>query len=162
MTIVPAVIGLIFQQNQRFLLIKRQNHPFKGLWALPGGHIEYGEHISRVAIREVKEETGILTKFIKLWGIMSELIIQQEQLSRHHLIHICLLHPLYQETLPLNSKYIKWFIGAPNPHSPWLIPSDALVIREALHCNQGGYYNCTLNVDRNKIGIVEFERINTI
>lgn len=70
---VPAVVALVFDQDRRLLLIRRQNHPFKGLWALPGGHIEPGEHINSAAIREVSEETGILTKFVRLWGVMSQI-----------------------------------------------------------------------------------------
>ena len=159
---VPAVVGLVFDQDRRLLLIRRQNHPFKGLWALPGGHIERGEHINSAAIREVSEETGILTKFIKLWGVMSELVIQQGKLSHHHLIHICLLHPIRHTTPSLNSEHIRWFVGVPDPHSSWLIPSDAIIIREAFNRNQGGYYNCTINVDRNDIRIVEFEEINAV
>ena len=42
------------------LLIKRNTEPFKGKWALPGGHLdETDENTSDAADRELAEETGI-------------------------------------------------------------------------------------------------------
>jgi len=161
-TFVPVVVALVFDRDKRLLLIRRQNHPFKGLWALPGGRIERGEHINSAAIREIREETGILTKFLKLWGVMSELVIQQGKLSHHHLIHICLLQPVHHATPSLNSEYIRWLAGAPDSHSCRLIPSDGIIVCEAFNCSQGGYYNCTINIDRNDIRIAEFEEVNAV
>lgn len=43
------------------LLIQRGKDPFKGCWALPGGHfdVETDESILHCAIREIKEETNL-------------------------------------------------------------------------------------------------------
>ncbi len=41
------------------LLVKRANPPFRGMWSLPGGHLEPGEPVLEAAARELKEETGI-------------------------------------------------------------------------------------------------------
>lgn len=40
------------------LLIKRAKDPYKGMWALPGGHINVKEDPYDAASRELKEETG--------------------------------------------------------------------------------------------------------
>jgi 8-oxo-dGTP diphosphatase len=46
------------------LLIKRKNDPFKNKWAIPGGYIDISKKETRLAaaIRELKEETGIVAK----------------------------------------------------------------------------------------------------
>jgi 8-oxo-dGTP diphosphatase len=42
------------------LLIQRRNHPYRGFWALPGGHVKHeSENAEQAARRELGEETGI-------------------------------------------------------------------------------------------------------
>ena len=55
---LPVVDVIILHKNS-IVLIKRKKQPFKGMWALPGGFIEYGEEPYRAAIREAKEETRL-------------------------------------------------------------------------------------------------------
>jgi bifunctional NMN adenylyltransferase/nudix hydrolase len=46
-------------QSGHILLIQRDHHPGKGLWALPGGFVDLHERVSDAALRELKEETNI-------------------------------------------------------------------------------------------------------
>jgi 8-oxo-dGTP diphosphatase len=41
------------------LLIERGHEPYKGMWALPGGHLDPGEDLVECAAREFHEEAGI-------------------------------------------------------------------------------------------------------
>lgn len=49
----------------RALLIKRNGHPHKGKWALPGGFINMDENLEAAALRELKEETNIDNVYIE-------------------------------------------------------------------------------------------------
>jgi 8-oxo-dGTP diphosphatase len=45
-------------KSDMVLMVKRSDAPHKGLWTLPGGHLEFGEELEQAAVRETKEETG--------------------------------------------------------------------------------------------------------
>jgi 8-oxo-dGTP diphosphatase len=52
-------IGVILTRSDSVLLGKRLGTHGFGTWALPGGHLEFGESVESCASREVEEETGL-------------------------------------------------------------------------------------------------------
>ena len=46
-------------RGDEVLLAKRGKAPSKGLWSLPGGHVELGERLAEAALRELGEETAV-------------------------------------------------------------------------------------------------------
>ena len=59
---VDAVIFQISNGLLEVLLIERQNNPFKGAWALPGGYNAQGETTTDALARIVKMKAGVDTK----------------------------------------------------------------------------------------------------
>lgn len=53
----------------RILLVQEAKPSARGLWNLPGGHVEPGEAIPAAAARELKEETGLSLEMSWLVGI---------------------------------------------------------------------------------------------
>ncbi len=63
-----AVDAIIVRGNQ-VLLIKRKEEPCKGMWATPGGFVDFDETTEEALAREVREETGLsvlTSKFLSL------------------------------------------------------------------------------------------------
>jgi 8-oxo-dGTP diphosphatase len=78
----------IFRDGE-VLLIERAKGAFKGLWSLPGGHIEAGETARAAAVREVREETGVEADIHGLVDL-HEVILHRPDgtLLAHHLIAV--------------------------------------------------------------------------
>jgi len=66
-----AADGIVVRGND-LALVRRKNEPFKGMHALPGGFMNYGETFEACAVREVEEETGLRTEILDLVGVYSD------------------------------------------------------------------------------------------
>ena len=66
-----TVDGVLLEENE-LLLIQRRHDPFKGVWALPGGFVDYGETTEQALVREMEEETGLIVKIGELVGVYSD------------------------------------------------------------------------------------------
>jgi nucleoside triphosphatase len=53
----PTVRAVILNTRGDVLLMR--SHKWRGLWVIPGGHIELGERVEDALRREVREETGL-------------------------------------------------------------------------------------------------------
>jgi 8-oxo-dGTP diphosphatase len=54
-----VAVGAVVFRDDKVLLVKRDQPPGKGLWAIPGGSVRLGETLQEAAEREIREETGI-------------------------------------------------------------------------------------------------------
>jgi len=68
---VPASCLVVIDNRERVILVKRNVEPQIGLWCLPGGFMELGETPEDVALRELKEETGLTGRIDRLLGVTS-------------------------------------------------------------------------------------------
>ena len=61
--------AIVDGEGGRILLSRRAEAPFQGLWDIPGGFLESGEHPEDGVRREITEETGLTVVVVRLIGV---------------------------------------------------------------------------------------------
>ena len=70
LTSVDIVIFTIINNQVNVLITKRNDFPFKGSWATPGGFVDIkkDQHIEQTALRKLKEKTGYNVPYLEQLG----------------------------------------------------------------------------------------------
>lgn len=71
-------VDIIIEVEDGIVLIERKNPPHG--WAIPGGFVDYGESVEACAIREAREETGLIVRLEDLLYVYS----RPDRDPRHH------------------------------------------------------------------------------
>lgn len=86
---VPLVgVGAIIIEDARVVLVKRAHPPLQAQWSIPGGVLEVGELVREAAIREAREETGLIVEPADLLGVYDRVLRDVEQRVQYHYVLI--------------------------------------------------------------------------
>jgi 8-oxo-dGTP diphosphatase len=66
------VAGCIVADGDRTLLLRRGLEPSLGKWTYPGGFVDLGETPEKCAVRETREEVGMMVRNPELLGIYAD------------------------------------------------------------------------------------------
>ena len=75
-------------EDSRVLLVKRAHPPLQAQWSIPGGVLEVGELLRDAAIREAREETGLVVEPADLLGVYDRVLRNAEQRVQYHYVLI--------------------------------------------------------------------------
>lgn len=86
----PAVAAALVHRGS-LLLVRRRYPPNAGMLALPGGKVEPGEPLLEAALRELREETGIMAEAERVLTAIDQFQHDDEgRLMRHFVIVVVL------------------------------------------------------------------------
>ncbi|XP_010265328.1 PREDICTED: nudix hydrolase 1 [Nelumbo nucifera] len=86
---VPRVAVVVFVINGKTVLLGRRRSSIgDSTFALPGGHLEFGESFEDCAAREVKEETGLDIKKMEYLTVTNNLFLEEAKPSHYVTIFI--------------------------------------------------------------------------
>lgn len=106
---VQVGVGVIILRDGRVLLGERQGSHGAGTWALPGGHLEFGESVEACARRETEEETGLRLSDITPAPYTNDVMPSE---GKHYVTVFVLAHALpgeAQRMEPNKCKEWRWF-----------------------------------------------------
>lgn len=84
---VPLVgVGAVIVDAGRVALVRRGQPPLLGEWSIPGGALEVGETLREGAIREAREETGLIVDARELLGIFERLVPDEAGRILYHYV----------------------------------------------------------------------------
>lgn len=81
-------VGVLIQDGERYLIIKRAAEPDAGLWTIPGGLVEVGEKAAEAAIREAREETGLDIEIMDVLDVVDKIERDESARVRFHYVII--------------------------------------------------------------------------
>jgi len=120
-------VGVIILRNGRVLLGERIGSHGSGTWALPGGHLEFGETVEQCAVREAMEETGLELQDVKAGPYSSDLFASEQK----HYVTLFVVSSSSEgepETLePTKCSRWQWFRWSELP-TPLFQPLQTLVL----------------------------------
>lgn len=80
------VVSVIVQHQGKLLLLLRPEYKSQGgKWGLPSGKVEYWEIKLEALVREMFEETGILTDYGSFLFVRTVFVVHPEQAFTYHL-----------------------------------------------------------------------------
>jgi len=99
-------VGAIVFRDGKVLVGRRIGSHGAGTWALPGGHLEYGETVEACARREVFEESGVAFGAVTPGPYVSDLF---SDIGRHYVTLFVLAHHVSGEPAVLEpAKCTEW------------------------------------------------------
>ena len=113
------------RKGMQVLLVKRDDYPHKGKWAIPGGFVQYKEGLLEGALRKLEEETSVSDVYIEQLYTFGD--IGRDERTR--VISVGNLALTSKENLKIKNdkSNIKWFWIEKKLKKTWV--SDAEIYR---------------------------------
>jgi len=110
-------VGSIIIENDRVVLVKRAHPPIQGDWSIPGGVLEVGEMIREAAVREAREETGLIVEPGELLGVFDRVLRDVDKRVQYHYVLVDFLCRRIEGELVAASDAaeVRWFSRAELP-----------------------------------------------
>jgi 8-oxo-dGTP diphosphatase len=114
-----VVVGALLVDAEGRVFVARFSK-VPGHYAVPGGHIEYGETAAQALARELKEETGLTPTRFRLFLVHDRIRPPRYKDGRRHLVYLDFLVEGWEGALQLDGDELS--------DGLWLSPEEALAL----------------------------------
>lgn len=101
-----AVGAVVYNENKEILLVQRAD---SGVWLYPTGWADVGYSASEIAVKEVREETGIMCRPLRLIGLLDGMRLGFTRVPLYSLVFLCQAVGGNLEAHPLETRDVGWF-----------------------------------------------------
>jgi 8-oxo-dGTP diphosphatase len=106
---VDVAVLTVLDGELSVLTVRRGSPPFEGRWALPGGFVDPDEDLERAARRELREETGVGSRSLRLHQLRAYGDPKRD--PRHRVVsvaHLAVLPPGAATTAGDDATHAQW------------------------------------------------------
>lgn len=122
---VVGVGAVVFADQGRVVLVKRQFEPLAGQWSLPGGGLEVGETLESGVARELREETGLLVDVGPIVDVFDRILVDEAGRVRYHFVLVDFLCKAIGGTLAAGSDVVDVALADPDALEPYCLVGKA-------------------------------------
>jgi len=123
-------VGAIIIESSRVVLVKRAHPPLQAQWSIPGGVLEVGELVRAAAVREAREETGLIVEPGELLGVYDRVLRDGAGRVQYHYVLVDFLCRRASGELEAadDAAEVRWFTREELP--PLGLAEDTLEVIE--------------------------------
>ncbi len=137
------IVGALLLNEQGEVLVARFSK-IAGQYAIPGGHVEYGETIAQALVREVREETGLTATSYRLLRVGERIRPPLYRDGKHHLVYLDFVVDGWQGELRLDGEELSdgvWVAPQAALHLPLTFTTRQAIVFYLAHGSRypGGY-----------------------
>jgi len=125
-----TIVVVAIQQGKKICLLQRTKRPYQKYWGMIGGKLRLAESIADAAVREAREEAGLLCTFDRVAAVLHERVDDAGLIKHGFVIFLCVVRATDTVLKASDEGQVAWYSLTKLPQN--IIPSDALMIRQFL------------------------------